>query len=102
MLGSASSIYAQERVLVWQGKNGWDESVSTVQSILFPTQLKPIDVFLQAKSASLLRVQRNEQVEFVHQLVQEYFAAYALKDENSWSLALQNIKDVTCGETLFF
>ena len=83
------------------GKEGWEESVSTIHSMLFSTQLKPLDVFLEARSASLLRIQRNEQVEFVHQLVQEYFAAYAMKDERSWSSAFQNIENVAWWETIF-
>ncbi len=65
------------------------------------------DVLYEAEAATLVRIVRQqrtesiERIEFTHQLIQEFFAAYALHREGRWGEAVAHCEDPWWWETLF-
>lgn len=77
----------------FEGRLDWESARSTIRDVLGDRKESMDDVLFEAQSATLLNVEYRNRIEFSHQLVQEFFTAYALQDKSQWDLALKNIND---------
>jgi len=98
-LGSLALAMHREQRIGYSGEKGWETARRAISATLGDLPYTPDDVLGQAEAATLVRTKYKERVEFVHQLVQEFFAAWALR--NRWREALDHVEDVWWWETLF-
>jgi HEAT repeat protein len=82
---------------------GWKDGRKAIREALGDLPYSVDDVLFEAEAATLIRLEIEKRLEFVHQLVQEFFAAYALyKDEARWSVATEHAEDIWWWQTIFF
>ncbi len=98
-LGSLALAMHREQRIGYSGEQGWEMARRAIRAALGDLPYTPDDVLGQAEAATLVRTRYKERVEFVHQLVQEFFAAWALR--NRWGEALDHVEDVWWWETFF-
>ena len=91
-LGRLALAMQREQRICYTGEKGWETARGVIRAALGDLPYKPDDVLGEAESATLLRTKYKKRVEFVHQLVQEFFAAWALR--NRWQEALNHAEDV--------
>jgi HEAT repeat protein len=82
-------------------ETGWSAARAAIRESIGDLPYSADDVLGEAQASTLLRVQFKKRIEFVHQLVQEFFAAYALHPESKWQDALAHCEDVWWWQTLF-
>jgi hypothetical protein len=80
----------KEKRIGFTGEAGWDKARAAIRKSVDDLPCSPDDVLGEAQASTLLRVQYKTRVEFVHQLVQEFFAAYALHPKSKWQEALSH------------
>jgi HEAT repeat protein len=66
---------------------GWDAGRTAIRNSLRDLPYLPDDVLGEAEAATLVSMEPTKRVEFVHQLVQEFFVAYALRRQETHVLA---------------
>jgi HEAT repeat protein/energy-coupling factor transporter ATP-binding protein EcfA2 len=98
-LGRLALAMHREQRIGYTGEKGWETARGVIRAALGDLPYKPDDILGEAESATLLRIKYKERVEFVHQLVQEFFAAWALRKR--WQEALNHAEDVRWWEILF-
>lgn len=91
----------KEKRIGFTDEVGWNKSLAAIRKSIGDSSFSPDDVLCEAQASTLLRVQFKKRIEFVHQLVQEFFAAYALYPESKWQDALAHCEDVWWWQTLF-
>ena len=91
----------EEKRIGFLDEAGWDKARAAIRKSLGDVPYLPDDVLGEARASTLVRVQFRASVEFVHQLVQEFFSAYALHPEAKWQEALAHCEDVWWWQTLF-
>ena len=96
----ALAMHKEQRV-GFIGEAGWKTARDAVGNKIDGLNYSAEDVFNEAEGATLVRWQFDTKVEFVHQLVQEFFSAYALRDEGLWQNAIAHTEDVWWWQTLF-
>jgi len=101
LLGSLALMMHEEDRIGLTGEDGWRKACEVVRSGIIYGSLRNEDVFFEGEAATLLRVQVNERVEFVHHLVQEFFAAFALRHEPKWQRIVSRTEEIRWWETLF-
>ena len=98
-LGRLALAMQREQRIGYSGEKGWEMAREAIRDALDDPSYRPEDVLGEAEAATLVRTKYKERVEFVHQLVQEFFAAWALR--NRWREALNHVEDVWWWETIF-
>jgi len=91
----------RERQVGFEGEENWQKARQILKATLGDRREGPDDVLGEAEAATLIRQRYKERIEFTHQLVQEFFAAYALRRENRWEEAITRCDDSWWWETLF-
>ncbi len=91
----------KEKRIGFSDEEGWNKANVTLRKTLEDSRYLPDDVLNEAEAATLVRTRYKERVEFVHQLVQEFFAAYALRHETKWGEILTHSEDYWWWQTLF-
>lgn len=91
----------QEKRIGFSGETGWNKARTAIRDSLGDSLFTPDDILGEAEAATLLRIRYRDRVEFVHQLVQEFFAAYALQSQSRWQVALLHCEDIWWWQTLF-
>ena len=92
----AFAMYEEERI-GFNNLEGWNKAKEVVKKTLINLPYTEDDVFKEAEAATLLVATTNEHIEFVHQLIQEYFVALYFHnaiqktDEIDFSSHLKNI-----------
>jgi HEAT repeat protein/energy-coupling factor transporter ATP-binding protein EcfA2 len=86
-----------------EGATEWQRSIELIQKTLDVGGChgKPMDILYEAESATLLRFKYKSQIYFSHNLVQEFFTAFALRSELSWDEALAHSDNSWWWETIF-
>jgi HEAT repeat protein len=85
----------------FKGEVAWAEALEIIERALKGRKETPSDVLGEAAAATLVRWSHNECIEFCHQLVQEFFAAYALRSPGRWDEAIACCQNLWWWETLF-
>lgn len=91
----------EERRIGFSDETGWNKARAAIGKSIGDLPYSPDDILGEAQASTLLRVQLKKRVEFVHQLVQEFFAAYALQPRSKWQDAQAHCEDVWWWQTLF-
>jgi HEAT repeat protein len=91
----------RERQVGLEGEENWQRGRQIIKATLGDRRESPDDVLGEAEAATLIRQRYKERIEFTHQLVQEFFATYALRRENRWEEAIAHCEDSWWWETLF-
>jgi HEAT repeat protein len=92
----------QEHQVGLEGEEGWKRGREAIRTALGDDRSEtPDDVLGEAEAATLIRQRYKERIEFSHQLVQEFFAAYALRSSEHWNKAISCCEDPWWWETLF-
>ena len=92
-LGNLALAMTKSGKVGFEGGLDWETAKSVIRGALGDRKESMDDVLFEAQSATLLNVEYKNRIEFSHQLVQEFFTAYALRDTSQWGLALRNIND---------
>lgn len=101
LLGSLALMMHEEDRIGLIGEEGWRKACEVIKPGIPDGTLRIEDVFHEGEAATLLRVRVNERIEFVHHLVQEFFAAYALRHEPKWQQIISRAEEIRWWETLF-
>ena len=87
-LGSLGGAMQEARQVGFSGKKDWNRAHDVIRKRLKDGQKYPRldanDVLHEGEAAVLVRTEYMMRVEYVHHLVQEFFAAYALRDKEEW------------------
>ena len=81
---------------------GWNTGRKAIREDIGDLLYSPDDVLNEGEAATLLRVELKKRVEFAHQLLQEFFAAYGMRSEAKWQNALACCEDTWWWKTLIF
>jgi HEAT repeat protein len=96
----ALAMHLEKRV-GFKDEPGWKRGFAAIRDCIEDTPNSPNDILREAEAATLLRMQSRTSIDFIHQLVQEFFAAYALRHEAKWGDALSHCDDHWWWQTLF-
>jgi len=77
-LASLALVMHEERRIGFTDKDGWNKAYAAIRQSVGDQAFTPYDVLAEAEAATLVRMSPGEQVQFVHQLVQEFFVACGL------------------------
>lgn len=92
-LGSLALAMHQEKRTGFAGKNLWSKANAIIRESISDLPFSAYDVLYEAKAATLVRFSQNECVEFTHQLVQNFFTAYALRTPDQWGTVVEYSND---------
>lgn len=103
VLANLALIMQYERRIGFYGEKEWKRAREIIRDSLEDLNYTPDDVLCEAESATLMRTKSKERIEFSHQLVQEFYAAYALKKNEKWKIDLEKLAlNIKWWQTLFF
>lgn len=100
-LSKLSLAMTLKREIGFEGEENWKRAQVILEEVLIGRREVPADVMGEAEAATLLRLRHNQRIEFTHQLVQEFFTAYALRTQEKWNVALNHCEEPWWWETLF-
>ncbi len=100
-LGSLALAMHREKEVGFSDTDGWNKGREAIRRSLGDEEYSSNDVLGEAEAATLIRTESKKRVEFVHQLVQEFFAAYALRAESNWQSAVAHADDGWWWQTVF-
>lgn len=97
----ALSMHLENRI-GYIGLEGWRKAHEVIDESIGETTLRSHDVLEEAVSASLLNKEYKGRIEFVHHLIQEFFAAYAIYQSKGLEKVVSNrIGDIFWWQTFF-
>ena len=77
-LGSLALAMHQARSIGFSGEEGWNTAYAAIRKNISNSRYTPDDVLDEAEAATLVRNRFSERIEFVHQLIQEFYVAWKL------------------------
>ena len=92
-LGNLALAMHGEKRVGFVGQTEWDKANIAINESISDLRYSIYDILYEAESATLVRFKRKEFVEFVHPLVQDFFAAYALRMRDKWATAEDHFGD---------
>jgi len=92
-LGNLALAMHGEKRVGFVGQTEWDKASIAINESISDLRYSIYDILYEAESATLVRFKRKEFVEFVHPLVQDFFAAYALRMRDKWATAEDHFGD---------
>ncbi|MGH7456296.1 MAG: NACHT domain-containing protein, partial [bacterium] len=101
VLGNLALAMHKEKRIGFTDKEGWEKGWEIIEESLRYSGYKPEYILGDAQAATLIKRRYNERIEFIHQLVQEFFVAYALRSEAKWQEAISYCEDIWWWQTLF-
>ncbi len=99
-LATVALAMHDEKRIGFSDDAGFARARAAIRDSLGDLRYSVDDILGEAQAATLLRVQFKRRVEFAHQLVQEFFAAYALRSESRWREAVTHCEDLWWWQTL--
>jgi energy-coupling factor transporter ATP-binding protein EcfA2 len=99
-LSSLALAMHRKQQIGFSDKKGWYMAHEILRSELEGLGYMPEDILREAEASSLLKVQYEKHVVFMHQLVQEFFTAHALQTEDNWKEAAKHSKNMWWSSTL--
>lgn len=100
-LGSLALAMHFDREIGFSDADGWNKARKAIRDSIGDVRYSVDDILGEAEAATLIRTELGTRVEFVHQLVQEFFAAYAIWSKGKWKNELFRARDEWWWQTLF-
>jgi HEAT repeat protein len=89
-------------VVGFQGDQWWKHGEQAIEHAIPENRgVTVYDVLCEGEAATLIRWQYKERIAFTHQLLQEFFAAYALRHESKWPEVSECADDLKKWRVLF-